>query len=317
MESNGLITLARAREAILTAPDGGRLAERVAIDSRSESPTMAVAPLACRGRERPWEGAAVRKPWDYQVTAAIPHLETPETLPVLLELLALQTVRPYVLVIDTGSSPAAVRALERLRRPDVEVHYLRAHGYRHSSAPVTTAMDVAFALCRTPHLFCTHSDVFPRRRDLLEWLLGLCRDDQPVVGYEMSPRPGTDGWRNVVSHTCTMLHMPTMRRVGATWSFERYWESGEAEPPRDGYPDTEQPLDRCLRRARIYPHLIGHDANQARYVDGNIDHVRSLSGLNLYEADGEQHRRCRWNLDRALGEARTRLRVWRKEARHG
>ncbi len=260
---------------------------------------------------------AARKPWEHQVTAAIPHLETPETLPVLLELLALQTVRPYILLIDTGSSPAVVRRLEALRRSDVEVHYLRAHGYAHSSAPVTTAMDVAFALCRTPYLFCTHSDVFPRRRNLVEWLLGRCRDDQPVVGYEMSPRPGTDGWRNVVSHTCTMLHMPTMRRIGATWSFERYWESGEAHPQQHGYPDTEQPFDRCLRKAGIYPYLIGHDANHVRTVDENIDHVRSLSGLELYNRDGELRRQCRWNLDRALGEARMRLRAWRKEVRRG
>ena len=303
MEARGLITVARAREAIL-----GR---------NEPAAGAAVAPLGCRGRERPWEGALARKPWDYQVTAVIPHLETPETLAVLLELLALQTVRPYVLLIDTGSSAAAVRTLEALRRPDVEIHYLRAHGYRHSSAPVTTAMDVAFALCRTPYLFCTHSDVFPRRRDLLEWLLGLCREDQPVVGYEMSPRPGGNGWRNVVSHTCTMLHMPTMRRIGATWSFERYWESGEALPLQHGYPDTEQPFDRCLRRAGIYPRLIGHDANHARYVDQNIDHVRSLSGLKLYDAGGELHRLCRWKLDRALGEAQVRIRAWRKEARHG
>jgi hypothetical protein len=302
VENTGLITLARAREAILV---------------REEVATAAVAPLTCRGRERPWEGKAGRKPWEYQVTAAIPHLETPGTLPVLLELLALQTVRPYVLLIDTGSSPAVVRTLESLRRSDVEAHYLRAHGYRHSSAPVTTALDAAFALCRTPYLFCTHSDVFPRRRDLLEWMLGLCREDQPVVGYEMSPRPGTDGWRNVVSHTCTMLHMPTMHRIGATWSFERYWESGEAASQQHGYPDTEQPFDRCLRRAGVFPYLIGHDANYARYVDANIDHVRSLSGLSLYDSESESYRRCRWNLDRAVGEACCRLREWRKEVRHG
>ena len=303
MEAQGLITLARAREAV---------------QKRDEPDAeAAVAPLGCRGRERAWEGAAARKPWDYQVTAAIPHLQTPETLPALLELLALQTVRPYVLLIDTGSSPAVVRALERLRRPGVEIHYLRAHGYRHSSAPVTTAMDVAFALCRTPFLFCTHSDVFPRRRDLLEWLLGLCRDDQPVVGYEMSPRPGTNGWRNVVSHTCTMLHMPTMRRIGATWSFERYWESGKARPQRDGYPDTEQPFDRCLRRAGVFPYLIGHDVNRVRYVDENIDHVRSLSGLTLFHPGTVLHRACQVNLAKALRDAGDRARAWRKEARHG
>ena len=235
----------------------------------------------------------------------------------LLDLLALQTVRPYVLILDTGSSPEVVRRLEALRRPDVEIHYLRAHAYAHSSAPVTTAMDLAFALCRTPHLFCTHSDVFPRRRDLLEWLVGLCREDQPVVGYEMSPRPDTNGWRNVVSHTCTLLYMPTMRRIGATWSFERYWESCQARPQQDGYPDTEQPFDRCIRRAGVFPYLIGHDANRVRYLDDNIDHVRSLSGLNLYGRGGDMLQQCRRNLAAALIEARRRLAAWRKEANHG
>ena len=304
METKDLITLARAREAVLC---------------KDEPPATAnVAPLACGGAPRPWEGTLTRKPWEHQVTAAIPHLETPETLPLLLELLALQTVRPYVVVLDTGSSPDVVRRLEALRRPDVEIHYLRGHAFAHSSAPVTTAMDLAFALCRTPHLFCTHSDVFPRRRDLLEWLLGLCREDQPVVGYEMSPRPPSQAWRNVVSHTCTMLHMPTMRRVGASWSFERYWESGgPREMLANGFPDTEQPFDRCLRRAGVFPYLIGHEDNYRRFTDANIDHVRSLSGLRLYNRGGDLLQSCETNLRPVLAEARARLRAWRKEAGRG
>src|SRR5262245_59617380 len=75
----------------------------------------------------------VRRPWEYPLAAAIPHYETPETLPVLLELLRLQTVRPYILLIDTGSWWKTVRELERLRAPDCEVHYLRARAYRHTS----------------------------------------------------------------------------------------------------------------------------------------------------------------------------------------
>ena len=133
----------------------------------------------------------------------------------------------------------------------------------------------------------------------------------------MSPRPETQRWRNVVSHTCSMLHMPTMRRLGVTWSFERYWESGEAAPQQHGYPDTEQPFDRCLRRAGVFPYLIGHDVNHARSVDANIDHVRSLSGLELYNRHGELHRACRTNLAAALREAKSRAAAWRKEARHG
>jgi hypothetical protein len=111
--------------------------------------------------------------------------------------------------------------------------------------------------------------------------------------------------------------MPTMRRIGATWSFERYWESGEARPQQPGYPDTEQPFDRCMRRAGVYPFLIGHDQNYARYTDDNIDHVRSLSGLNLYEACGEMYRNCRTNLAQVVREAKARIRAWRKEAGRG
>jgi hypothetical protein len=254
-----------------------------------------------------------RRPWDYPVCVALPHHSTPETLPVLLDLLRLQTVRPYVLLLDTGSPWSMVRRLEALRAPDVEVHYIRAHAYRHTSAPVTTALDLAFALCRSDYLFLTHTDVFPRRRDLLEWLLSLCRPDQPVVGYEMSPRPGTQRWRNVVSHTCTMLHVPTLRAAGVSWSFERYWESGRAEPQGDGYPDTEQPFDLCLRRAGIYPYLIGHDANLARLTDDNIDHARSATGLRLHARGTPEAARGYSQLHWAMQAARQRVEQWRQQ----
>src|ERR1700730_6055472 len=187
-----------------------------------------IAPLECVVNERPWFGSAQIKPWEYRVTVVIPHLETPECLPHILELYRLQTCKPYILIIDTGSSRGVCDVIESMRSDTVEIHYIRAHGYAHSSAPVTVAMDVAFALCRTKYLFCTHSDVFPRRKDLLEYLLTLCNPEQPAVGYEMSPRENTQGWRNVLSHTCSMLYMPAMRAIGATWSFERYWESGKA-----------------------------------------------------------------------------------------
>jgi hypothetical protein len=238
-------------------------------------------------------------------------------LPVLLELLRLQTVRPYILLVDTGSSWKTIRELERLRAPDCEVHYLRARAYRHTSASVATAMDTAFALCRSEYLFCTHTDVFPRRRDLLEWLLSLCRPDQSVVGYEMSPRHPTQRWRNVVSHTCTLLHMPTMRAHGISWSFERYWEAGEAFQVCNGFPDTEQPFDRCLRKAGLYPYLIGHEDNFRRMIDGNIDHARSATGLRMHAQGSELAAQGVSSLHWALQAARERVKQWRKEVADG
>src|SRR5439155_11220887 len=97
---------------------------------------------------------------DYRITAVIPHLETPEPLRACVELLRLQTERPYILVIDTGSSESVKAGLEAMRAEDLEVHTVSAHGYLHSSEAVGVAQDLAFALCRSEYLFCTHSDCF-------------------------------------------------------------------------------------------------------------------------------------------------------------
>ena len=155
------------------------------------------------------------------------------------------------------------------------------------------------------------------RRDLVEWLLGLCDAGQPVVGYEMSPRPATNGWRNVVSHTCTMLHMPTMRRIGATWSFERYWESGEARRSSTAIP---------TRNSRSTAASAGPGSSRTSsattritlvYMDDNIDHVRSLSGLELYNRGGGVQRRAAGNCTAPCGRPGSASAAWRKEVRRG
>src|SRR5690606_25471687 len=42
----------------------------------------------------PWQGRGPH-PWDYQITAAIPVLDTPDELALVVELLRLQTERPF------------------------------------------------------------------------------------------------------------------------------------------------------------------------------------------------------------------------------
>src|SRR6185437_552461 len=128
--------------------------------------------------------------------ACVPHLDTLEPLQVVIETLRAQTERPYIMVIDTGSPPDVCAQLERLRSDDLEIHYLRGHGYIHSSCPVSVAMDLSFALCRSEYLYATHSDVFLKRPDYIAWLLAQCGPDLPVIGYEMSDRSwATDQWR--------------------------------------------------------------------------------------------------------------------------
>jgi hypothetical protein len=268
-----------------------------------------VAPLETADCARRWEGRCPKKPWDYRITAVIPHLETPEPLRLCVDLLRLQSERPYVLVIDTGSSRAVCEELEALRAEDLEVHFIRSHGYRNSSGPVAVAQDLAFALCQSEYLFCTHADCFLRRQDYLEWLLRQCDSTTPAVGYEMSPRDWiTDQWRGMVSHTATLLHMPTMRRLGVTWSFLRAHQQFGIPHTHQAWPDTETTMNLVLRAAGVRPRLIGRETNYERHLDENLDHPRSFPGSYLYAP--EYHKKAAMWMAAALAAARKRIREW-------
>jgi hypothetical protein len=274
-----------------------------------DGPETLVAPLLA-GSAR---GRLTRKPWDFRVCAVIPHLNTPDLLPVVIELLRLQTERPYVLIVDTGSPWSVLDELEKLRAPDVEIHYLRTHGTPHSSDPVCHAMDVGFSLCRSSLLFATHSDVFLRRREFLKELADQCSADVPVVGYEMSPRDRlTDAWKGCVGHTATMHHMETMDRLGVTWSIRRAASQWGEPRTRGVWPDTETTMNFVLRDAGIKPKLIGHETNGERFVDTNVDHCRSTTGTKLMGST-KYATRVAW-LEVALREARERIERWRAEA---
>jgi len=234
-----------------------------------------------------WAGGKLaKKPWEYAITACVPHLETVEPLRVCIDVLRCQSARPFILVVDTGSSAATRAQLEALRAEDVEIHFLAAHGYRHASEPVAMALDVAQSLCRTELLFHTHADCFLRRHDFLADMIARCSAANPVIGYRMSPRDGTDDWRAMVSHTATTLHMPTMRAIGAQWSMQRmhtfHGVPWKIQGIPGGWPDTETGFGFMLRDAGISPEFIGDDVNRKRQVDENIDHVRSYAGSKIY-----------------------------------
>lgn len=235
--------------------------------------------------EAPWEGACPKKPWHYLVTAAIPCLNTPETLPICIELLRMQTVRPFIMLIDTGSIAPNLERTLSLRDVDVEVHCIALNGVRHPSDYPAMAMELAFSLCRTEYLFATHADCFLRRRDFLEYLLNLCRNISPAVGYELTPRAHED-WQGMLSHTASMYHVPTMDKIGFGWSLRRLCnEFGitdyKPEPIRPNWPDTEILGNYIFRKNNITPYLIGKEQNQHRTLDENIDHFRGSAGLRL------------------------------------
>lgn len=256
-----------------------------------------------------WQGRCARKPWGYRMTAAIPHLETPEALAVCIAVLRRQTERPFIMVVDTGSSLATRAILETMRAEDVEIHYLAAHGYCHASEPVAMALDMAQALCRTELLFHTHADCFLRRHDFLADMAERCTAANPVVGYRMSPRQGTAEWHGMVSHTATTLHIPTIARLGAVWSMQRmHTEFGvpwKIDGIPGGWPDTETGFGLILNAYGVTPDFIGDDLNGQRQVDANIDHVRSYAGSKLYE-QGYHARACAW-MEAAVKEAHERI----------
>lgn len=277
-----------------------------------------IAPLRGIGvntTQSPWEGSNLKKPWDYKVTACIPALDTVETLEICIELLRLQTERPYIMIIDTGSRGTQLEKMRALQADDVEVHFLQLNGVHHPSDFPAMAMDVAFALCRTEFAFATHADCFLRKRTFIQELKEMASTISPVVGYEMSSRQHND-WKGMVSHTATMYHMKVMDQIGFGWSLRRLCNmynivDYKPSPLRPNWPDTEILGNYILRYNKILPHLIGHEENFSRQVDDNIDHIRSYTSAKLYSPGYFANKSKIW-FETAREEALARIKAWKE-----
>ena len=269
-----------------------------------------VVPIGTASSNPSFGGSSNRKPWHYKITACIPHLDTIEPLRMCIELLRAQSEKPFIMVIDTGSPPDVCEQLESMRAEDLEIHYVRSHGWNHSSEAVTVAMDLTQTLCRTEWIFHTHADCFLRRRDLLESWMRICTTGTPVVGYRMSPRDWvTKEWEWMVGHTALMCYMPSIHRAGATWAHRRsHYAYQYPLHNLGGWPDTETGFNHALRDAGIAPVFLGFDRNHERCVDDNLDHVRSYAGSKTYSA--EYHGKASGWMDDAMKEASERLRLW-------
>ena len=165
----------------------------------SSKTTDLIAPC---GHVNAWEGAIAKKPSEYNITAVVPHLNTPEILGTCVQLLNLQTEKPYILIVDTGSSDETCAIIESLRAENVEIHYIKSHSWRHPSEPVSAAQDLALILCKTKYMFCTHADCFLKKQTLLsEWLDLMSK--YSVVGYRISPRT-YPGWVHEFGHAALL-----------------------------------------------------------------------------------------------------------------
>jgi len=278
-----------------------------------------LAPLRNKdAKDKPWEGNCKKKPWEYNITAAIPVLDTYDSLELCIKLLQLQTEKPYIIIIDTGSNEENLNKILDLHSENIEIHCIRQNGVLHPSDPVSMSMDLAQSLCRTKYLFATHSDVFLKRRDFLSDILNICGDEEgfyPIVGYEISPRQHDD-WHGMVSHTATIYHVPTLDKIGFGWSMRRLahicdLENQAPHPDRPNWPDTEILGNIILRENKINIKLIGHEENFKRNVDDNIDHVRSLTIGMLYSPTYEKASKT-W-FEEAKKQAKNRILEWQRE----
>jgi hypothetical protein len=285
---------------------------------------------------RPWEGIGDPKPWEYRTVAGIVHVDQFEMLECVVESLRLQTARPYIHVVDVGSHARTVALLDDLERhsDDIRVDHLHPRGYSHASQIVAQAMDLVFAAIDHGVEFCyaTHVDVFLKSRKYLAYLAKHCTALTPVVGYQMSPRKGTDDWRFTPSHTASLYHMPTMRALGATWNMAWAAERLAMSPERfrgwTGWPDTETALGLRMRDAGIPMRTLGADGrdNPRRLGDGPswlclggepnepydtpwFRHERSFTTQELYSRDHADKRRDA--VHRSVVEAWDRIGRWK------
>jgi hypothetical protein len=157
-------------------------------------------------------------------------------------------------------------------------------------------MDYSFSRCPTQFLLCTHVDVFPAHRGVIEKLRLLCGPEHPVVGWEMSPRGKGDGsGRGFLSdgfpgHACTIVHMPTMDRIGAGWSIRRghhLFGLPRAHTAVEGWrwPDTEVCLGRILQGSGIKPLFLGRETNNDNQLTEDWLHSRSMTVHSLINGE--------------------------------
>lgn len=272
-----------------------------------------IAPGQSKHLRKPHHGVLSRKPWDYPVTVCMAHLDTPDIIPTTIALHNLQTIKPYILVIDTGSSDENSALLELNRAENVEIHYLRGHGWLHSSEVIAAALDVAHAVCRTEFLFHTHVDCFLRRRDWLAYLMSICNSTNPVVGYQMSERRNAEA-DLCIGHVAAMCHVPTLVRHGVTWNMARHHDLRATHTFAGGWPDTETGFNRCIRAAGFMPQFVGRETNYERQITNDFDHPRHYTASNVYTVASHIYRinRAAW-MEAALSDAKLRIHEWESD----
>jgi len=259
-----------------------------------------------------YQGDLPRKPWEYLITAAIPTLDHPQETQCCVEVLRAQTCRPYIILVDTGSTEDNFRQLSNLRGNDLEIHTIRRQASIGPSDIIAAALDLTFALAETPYVFTTHQDCFLKSRTLLEFLANQI-PGKAAIGYQLTERPHRN-WRNHLGHTCTLFDLPTWDRIGATWTLRRATAMqgvGRHHPGNDEetFIDTEATMNHCFEKAHVKTAIIGTETNYVRNTDDYIDHCRSLTCSSIY-SHPHHEKALTWSRQ-AMLEAWSRIEQWK------
>ncbi len=255
------------------------------------------------------------------VTVCIPHKETVDLLRSTIPLWRLQSQSPFIVVVDTGSKNFPIDSLRdwrvnNHRAIDLIIQQPGRPEWVHFGDPVAAAHELAQGLCFTDKILFTHTDVYPKRRDLIESLSKICTDKNPVVGYRMSPRDHSHGflrknWRQMVGHSLLMVSTRFLSDNKISWS--RSIAESEFGVERTSHPDnwdSEVTLNLFFRRAGVEPLFLGDETNFARFEDENIVHCRSTTLARIgYLGQGHRSMVSLWNEEEAM-KAQENSRQW-------
>lgn len=195
-----------------------------------------------------------------------------------------------------------------LSHPRIEIAHLGlVQGKHHPSDPVAIAYDFAFSRCLSEYILTTHIDVFPKHRNVVKFMLGKTEGlKNSVIGWETSKRgpPAqmlklvldninpvpTETYRlydamlspsdGTIGMVCSLFHMPTMDKIGLTWSLRKSHHMFEtARGPTDayGWPDTETISKFIFDKAKIGPVFLGRETNFENQETEHWIHSRSMT----------------------------------------
>jgi hypothetical protein len=232
-------------------------------------------------------------------------------LELAVESLLLQTVAPFVILIDTGSVDTTAKLDAMRTRNQIDVISIRSSGWKHPSMPVASALNAAWSMVATPFCHLGHDDAILKRRDLMAEAIELAAIHK-AVGYQISPR-NYAGWERELGHTFTVLDVKAMDMIGLSWNMREYChQTGKPMNPHLGTgndPDTERQMNRLLALNGIAPHFMGFERNYERTNDENLTHVRSRTSSLLYSPTHAK-KSAAWEAE-ALVAAASRHEEWR------